>query len=145
MFTSRPRATWPRLVAEGTAVDLAGRSVLGKDRFDFRETFLHLLRGQNKRRQQAQDVVVRAVDQQALFQRFGNVRSALDVQIDAEHQAFAANFADEIEFRGHFFQARLAVPRRARGHWRATVFVSTVSRNVKPVAQVSGPPPNVEP
>ncbi len=48
---------------------------------------------------------MRAVDEQALFQRFGNVRSAIDVQIDADHQAFAANFADEIEFGGHFFQA----------------------------------------
>jgi hypothetical protein len=50
---------------------------------------------------------VRAVDEQALLQRFGNVRSAFDVQINAQHQAFAANFADEIEFRGQLFQARL--------------------------------------
>ena len=56
---------------------LGGPLGLREDRFDFGKSFLHLLRGQNERRQQAQDVFVRAVDEQALLERFGNVRSAL--------------------------------------------------------------------
>src|SRR5579864_5488959 len=41
-----------------------------EDRFELGKSLLDLLRRQDKRRQQAQDVVVRAVDQQTLLQGF---------------------------------------------------------------------------
>ena len=58
------------------------------------------------------------------FERFGNVGRALDGQIHAEHQPFAANFADEIKFRGQFLQAR-AQFRAALAHICQQCFVST--------------------
>ena len=50
---------------------------------------------------------MRAVDQQTLFERFGDIRSAVHGQVQAEHEPFAAHFPDEIEFRGQFLQTRL--------------------------------------
>src|SRR5882762_9454580 len=50
---------------------------------------------------------VRAVDEQALLERLDNVRSALDVQVHAQHQPFAANLADEIKLGGEFLQSRV--------------------------------------
>ena len=86
---------------------------------------------------------MRAVDQQALFQGFGNVRSALDIQIDADHQAFAANFANKIEI------SRLACPGPLSSSApRARTLARQLSlrrySGTQPVAQVSGPPPNVD-
>src|ERR1019366_6861874 len=77
-----------------------------KDRIELRKSFLHLLRGQNERRQQAQDMFMRTVDEQALLERLGDVRSAFDVQVQAQHQSLPADFADEIILGGEFFQTR---------------------------------------
>ena len=64
-------------------------------------------------------MVVRAIDQQAAAQRFlDEGRAAID-KIDAEDQAFAADFADEIKLRRQLFESPRANPRRARERWRA--------------------------
>src|ERR1700694_3002420 len=54
----------------------------------------------NEGRQEAQGKVVSAIDHQALAQSLGGERIAVDGELDAEDQAFAANFADEIELAG---------------------------------------------
>ena len=41
-----------------------------------------------------------AINEQTLAQGFGDEGIAVDGELDAEHQAFGANFADEIEFGG---------------------------------------------
>src|SRR5712691_9271290 len=90
----------------GYGVRLGGPLGLRKDRLELRKTFVHLLRGQDEWRQQAQRVFVRAVDEQTLFERLGDVRSAIDVQVHTQHQSFSADFADEIKFGGEFLQTR---------------------------------------
>ncbi len=49
---------------------------------------------------------MRAIDEQAAFERFGHERAAFYRKFHAEHAALAANFLDEIEFRPQLFQAR---------------------------------------
>src|SRR5258707_5457470 len=61
--------------------------------------------GDNERRQQAQSKVVSAIDEQTLTQSFGDEWIAIDGEFDAEEQAFAADFADEIEFGGELGEA----------------------------------------
>src|SRR5437588_1063010 len=51
----------------------------------------------DQRRQKTKCEVVRAVDKQAALHGFGDKRRAFDRKLDADHQAFAANFANEIE------------------------------------------------
>src|SRR5712691_5574153 len=91
----------------GYGLRLGGPLGLRKDRLELGKAFLHLLRGQDEWRQQAQDVFVRAVDEQALLERLGNVWSALDVQVHTQHQSFSANLADEIKLGSDIFQTRV--------------------------------------
>ena len=63
-------------------------------------------------------------------QRRGDVRSALDVKVHAEHQAFAANFADEIEFRGQPFQSRAQL-RAARANIVEQAFLLDASQKLQ--------------
>ncbi len=51
-------------------------------------------------------MVVRAIDQQPLPQRFDDEGSALDREIDADDQSLAADFADEIKARRELFESR---------------------------------------
>src|SRR5258705_12327330 len=62
--------------------------------------FANLRTGDDEGRQEAQGEIVRAIDDQALAQSFGGEGIAVDRELDAEDQAFAANFADEIELGG---------------------------------------------
>src|SRR5260370_5788342 len=63
-------------------------------------------------REQAQREIVRAVDEQAFEQSLLDERSAIDGKLDADHQAFAANFANEAEFgtQGAETPAQLPTP-----------------------------------
>ena len=72
-------------------------------------------------------------------------RRALDRKINAEDQAFAADFADEIELaRPAFrFPARSSAPRSRTFASRSSS--SMTFRNSSAAAQTSGPPPKVEP
>src|SRR6267154_1235941 len=70
------------------------------------EKFANLRAGDDEWRQEAQGEIVRAIDHQALAQSFGGERIAIDGKLDAQDQAFAANFADEIELGGELGQAR---------------------------------------
>src|SRR4029077_544686 len=56
-------------------------------------------------RQQAQCKIVGAIDEQPLTQGFGDEGIAIDGKLHAEDEAFAANFADEIEFAGKLAEA----------------------------------------
>src|SRR5258707_14692602 len=69
------------------------------------EKFANLRAGDNERRQQAQSKVVSAIDEQTLTQSFSNEWIAIDGEFDAEDQAFAADFADEIQFGGELGEA----------------------------------------
>src|SRR5574337_1489483 len=64
------------------------------------EKLADLRRADKERRKQAQGVIVRAVDEQAALHGFGDEGAAFDGKLDAEHEAFAAHFPDEVEFRG---------------------------------------------
>ena len=48
---------------------------------------------------------VRAINEQAAAQGFGDDRRAVDREINAKDQAFAADFADEIELGGELFDS----------------------------------------
>lgn len=61
------------------------------------QEFPHLSAGDEKWRQQADGVIVSAIDQQAAIHRFGDQRRAVNGQLDADHQAFAPDFADKVE------------------------------------------------
>src|ERR1700681_3273372 len=89
----RRRKRQGRGVVGGYGLRLGGPLGLRKDRIELRKSFLHLLRGQYEWRQQAQDVFVRAVDEQALLERLSYIRSALDVQVHTQYQSFSANLA----------------------------------------------------
>src|SRR5229473_2957138 len=69
------------------------------------EKFANLCAGDDERRQQAQSKVVGAIDEQTLTQSFGDKGIAIDGEFDAEDQAFAADFADEVEFGGELGEA----------------------------------------
>src|SRR5208282_2963903 len=60
----------------------------------------HLRASDEKRREQTQCEVVRAINEQSLEHCLLDERSAIDGKLDADHQAFAANFANEAEFGG---------------------------------------------
>src|SRR6266404_2494703 len=67
--------------------------------------FANLRAGDDEGRQEAQGEIVRAIDHQALAQSFGGDGIAVDGKLDAEDQAFTADFADEIELGGELGQA----------------------------------------
>ena len=62
--------------------------------------FADLRAGDDEGRQQAQSKVVGAIDEQTLTQSFGDEGVAVDRELDAEDEAFAADFAYEIELDG---------------------------------------------
>src|ERR1700689_3237869 len=65
--------------------------------FELVEKFCDVVAPDDERRQEAQDMFVGAIDEQAAAQGFGDDRGSVYRKIDAENQAFAADFADEIE------------------------------------------------
>ena len=70
---------------------------LRKYSFHSAQEFLHLRRLDNERRQESQRGFVRAVNQHSALQRFGNVRRAIHAELQANDQALAANFLNEIK------------------------------------------------
>src|ERR1700682_2863154 len=78
-----------------------------KNEFKEPEKFAHLRAGDEEGRQQAQRKIVGAVDQQTTPHGLADERRAIDGEFDTDHHAFAADFADEAEFRG---KLREAVP-----------------------------------
>ena len=89
-------------------VGIRGRSIAWsccKNEFEETKEFADLRTGDDKGRKQAQRKIVSAIDEQAALHGFGDEGIAIDRKLDAEHQAFGANFADEIEFGGKFREA----------------------------------------
>src|SRR5713226_702739 len=76
-----------------------------KNEFEEPEKFAHLRTSDDKGRQQAQGKIVGAVDEQAALHGFADERRAFDGEFDADHQAFAADFADETELDGKLGEA----------------------------------------
>jgi hypothetical protein len=69
------------------------------------EKIADLRAGDDERRQQAQRKVVGAIDEQTLPQSLGDEGIAIDGELDTEEQAFAADFADEVELGGELCKA----------------------------------------
>src|SRR5258708_21462892 len=67
--------------------------------------FANLRTSDDEGGQQAQGKVVGAIDYQTLTQSFGDEGIAVDGEFDAQDQAFAAGFADEIELGGELGEA----------------------------------------
>src|SRR5258706_2009608 len=76
-----------------------------QDELEGAKKFANLRTADDERRQQAQGEVVSAIDHQSLAESLGGARNAIDGKLHAEDQAFAANFADEIELGGELGQA----------------------------------------
>src|SRR6267143_1992964 len=77
----------------------------GHHGFKFFEKLRNLTPADDERREKAENVVVRAIDEQATSERFLNYGRPVDGEINAEHQAFAADFTDEIEAPRNSLQA----------------------------------------
>src|SRR5690348_16971576 len=71
-----------------------------KDFFQKPKELAHLRTSDEKRRQKTQGGIVRAVDQQTAAHGLRDKGSAIDGELDANHEAFPANFADERKFSG---------------------------------------------
>src|SRR6266850_3411217 len=76
-----------------------------KNEFKEPEKFAHLRASDDEGRQQAQRKFVCAIDQQTALHSFPDKRRAFDGEFDTNHQAFAADFADEADFGGKFREA----------------------------------------
>src|SRR5580658_5279671 len=83
----------------------AGFCCLFQGLFELGEEFDDVSAPDDERRKQTQDVFVRAINEQAATQRLGDDWSTVNREINAEDQAFAADFADEIEAGGDFFNS----------------------------------------
>src|SRR5207244_9324839 len=66
------------------------------------QKFADLRPRDNKGRKKAKREVVRAVDQQTPLHGLGDKRSAFAGKLDADHQPFRADFANEVELRSEF-------------------------------------------
>ena len=76
-----------------------------KEFFQQTQKLANLRACDDERRKEAQREIVSAVDEQAALHGLLDKGSAIDGKLDANHQAFATNFADEIEFGGERGQA----------------------------------------
>src|ERR1700693_2773767 len=127
-----------------TAVDLAGRSVLARtdsifDRPSFTCCAVKINGGRKRRMWSWVQLMSRpSFSASATYGAPSTSRSTPIIRPSPRTSWMKSNFA-AIFFRPAFNSAP-----RART-LASKCFRSTVSRNVKPVAQVSGPPPNVEP
>src|SRR5882762_10340111 len=71
-----------------------------KNEFKEPEKFAYLRARDDEGRQEAQRKIVGAIDQQTAPHGRADERRAFDGEFHADHQAFAADFADEAEFGG---------------------------------------------
>src|SRR6202047_4686856 len=82
--------------------------------FKFFQEFGNVTSPNDEGRKKPQNVVVRAIYDEAATKRLLDIRCAVDSEIDADDQALAADFANEIETRGELFEAgakfRAALP-----------------------------------
>src|SRR5258708_5201843 len=69
------------------------------------EKFAHLRTSDDEGRQEAQRKIVGAIDEQTTLHGLADERRAIDGEFHTDHQAFAADFTDETEFRGKLHQA----------------------------------------
>src|SRR5229473_3989117 len=76
-----------------------------KNDFKEPEKFAHLRASDDKGRQEAQRKIVGAIDEQTTLHGLADERRAIDGEFHTNHQAFAADFTDETEFRGKLHQA----------------------------------------
>src|SRR5580692_5204096 len=89
-------------------------------------------------------MLVRAIHDQPASQRFRDEGRAIHGQVNAEHQALAADVTDEIEFAGEFFNASTQF-RAALANICKQLFFLDYREKFSAAAQTSGPPPNVVP
>src|SRR2546423_9243781 len=75
-----------------------GPGSLCKNQLKQTKEFADLRACDDEWRQQAQSKIVRAIDEQAAAQGLSDEGISVNGKLDANHQAFAADFADEIEF-----------------------------------------------
>src|ERR1700693_2204959 len=61
--------------------------------------FRDVLAANDERRKEAQDMVMRAIDEQSVAQSSRNNLGSVNRKIDSQYQPFAAYFADEIKMR----------------------------------------------
>src|SRR5437660_5139589 len=76
-----------------------------KNEFKEPEKFAYLRAGDDEGRQEAQREIVSAIDQQTAPHGLADERRAFAGEFHADHQAFAADFADEAEFDGKLREA----------------------------------------
>src|ERR1700737_3867829 len=76
-----------------------------KNDFKEPEKFAHLRASDDEGRQEAQRKIVGAIDEQTTLHGLADERRAIDGKFTTDHQAFAADFTDESEFRGELHQA----------------------------------------
>src|SRR6266446_6150184 len=76
-----------------------------KNEFKEPEKLAHLRASDDERRQQAQRKIVGAIDQQTALHGLADERPAFPGEFDTDHQALAANFADEAKFCRELYEA----------------------------------------
>src|SRR6266850_2390369 len=76
-----------------------------ENEFEEPEKFAHLRTGDDERGKQTQRKIVSAIDQQSALHGFRDKWRTFDGQLDAKHQPFSANFADEVKFGGELHEA----------------------------------------
>src|SRR6266478_5090330 len=76
-----------------------------ENEFEEPEKFAHLRAVDDERGKQTQCEIVSAIDQQAALQGFGYKGRTFDGELDADHQPFSTNFADEVKFSGELREA----------------------------------------
>src|SRR6266851_8957300 len=130
--------------AEVTAANLAGRSVLARtdsifERPSFTCCAVKINGGRKRRMWSCVQLMSRpCLSASATYGAPSTSRSTPIMRPSPRTSRMKSNFA------AIFFRPAFSSAPRART-LASKFFRSTVSRNVKPVAQVSGPPPNVEP
>jgi len=78
---------------------------MAQNLFEDREKFANLFGADDESGKETQRVIVRAVDEQPAIHGFRDERRAVDGELDADHEAFAANLLDEGIFFREFFDA----------------------------------------
>src|SRR5215470_18696 len=73
--------------------------------FENSEEFANLFCADDQGGEEAQRKFVRAIDQEAAFHGFGDERSAVDGEFNADHEAFTADFFDEGVFGSQLLDA----------------------------------------
>ena len=81
-----------------------------QNEFQELEKFADLRASNKEGRQKAQREIVSAIDQQAALHGFTDKRAAFDGKFDADHQAFATDGTNKIEFSSKLGETSLSIP-----------------------------------